>query len=216
MKPLPDHRVKSVPRRPPRYSLLVVDRTCPFRPTKHIATPSALPYRPAPTAHESPASHIGFGRVQTGPLEAGVVVLVPVLVGRTRMQLCHGARPLSSLHPGLPGVVGLTEPTYTSIGTRVLPRAQGLQNALSGHRPNMSGHRPEHICDIIPGWARADRGAGPCRLCFKTATTTAEPELCQALFSSTKMTGMIKALLIFGDLPRQVRLHRRPSGRLQH
>jgi hypothetical protein len=61
------------------------------------------------------------------PLEAGVVVLVPVLVGRTRMQLCHGARPLSSLHPGLPGVVGLTEPTYTYIGTRVLPRAQGLQ-----------------------------------------------------------------------------------------
>jgi len=59
------------------------------------------------------------------PLEAGVVVLVPVLVGRTRMQLCHGARPLSSLHPGLRGVVGITEPTYTSIGTRVLPRAQG-------------------------------------------------------------------------------------------
>ena len=59
------------------------------------------------------------------PLEAGVVVLVPVLVGRTRMQLCHGARPLSSLHPGLRGGVGITEPTYTSIGTRVLPRAQG-------------------------------------------------------------------------------------------
>ena len=89
------------------------------------------------------------------PLEAGVVVLVPVLVGRTRMQLCHGARPLSSLHPGLPGVVGLTEPTYTFIGTRVLPRAQGCKNALSGHRPNMSGHRPEHICGIIPA------GPGP-------------------------------------------------------
>ena len=89
------------------------------------------------------------------PLEAGVVVLVPVLVGRTRMQLCHGARPLSSLHPGLRGIVGLTEPTYTSIGTRVLPRAQGCKNALSGHRPNMSGHRPEHMCDIIPA------GPGP-------------------------------------------------------
>jgi hypothetical protein len=61
------------------------------------------------------------------PLEAGVVVLVPVLVGRTRMQLCHRARPLSSLHPGLRGGVGITEPTYTSIGTRVLPRAQGCK-----------------------------------------------------------------------------------------
>jgi len=89
------------------------------------------------------------------PLEAGVVVLVPVLVGRTRMQLCHGARPLSSLHPGLPGVLGLTEPTYTFIGTRVLPRAQGCKNALSGHRPNMLGHRPEHRCGIIPA------GPGP-------------------------------------------------------
>jgi hypothetical protein len=92
------------------------------------------------------------------PLEAGVVVLVPVLVGRTRMQLCHRARPLSSLHPGLRGGVGITEPTYTSIGTRVLPRAQGCKNALSGHRPSMSGRRPEPICDIIPAGPRGQPG----------------------------------------------------------
>ena len=34
-------------------------------------------------------------RTRTGPLEAGVVVLVPILVRGTRMQLRHCARPLS-------------------------------------------------------------------------------------------------------------------------
>jgi hypothetical protein len=150
------------------------------------------------------------------PLEAGVVVLVPVLVGRTRMQLCHGARPLSSLHPGLRGVVGLTEPTYTSIGTRVLPRAQGCKKCPVRSPSQYVGAPTGAYVRHNPRWARADREAGPCRLCFNTVTTTAEPELCQALSSSTKMTQMIKALLTFGDLPRQVRLHRRPSGRLRH
>jgi hypothetical protein len=54
--------------------------------------------------------------------------------------------------------VGITEPTYTSIGTRVLPRAQGCKNALSGHRPSMSGRRPEPICDIIPAGPRGQPG----------------------------------------------------------
>src|SRR5258708_2977683 len=125
------------------------------------------------------------------PLEAGVVVLVPVLVGRTRMQLCHGAPPLSSLHPALPGGVGITEPNYTSIGTRVLPRAQGRKNALSGRRPNMSGRRPEPICDIIPAGPRGQPGEQGLPPLSDRATATAEPGLCQALSSSTKMTQMI-------------------------
>ena len=131
------------------------------------------------------------------PLEAGVVVLVPVLVGRTRMQLCHGARPLSSLHPGSAGCCGYN------------------RTDLYLHRHEGSSTCPgpaKMPCPVtVPICRSTDRS-----ICFKTATTTAEPELCQVLSSNTKMTRMIKALLSFGDLPRQVRLHRRHSGRLRH
>jgi len=127
MKPLPDHRVKSVPRPPPSC----LSWAAPVRLGPRITLLHRRRCRNGqrrrftnlrPTTSDSAGS-------RPVPLEAGVVVLVPVLVGRTRMQLCHGARPLSSLHPGLRGGVGITEPTYTFIGTRVLPRAQGRKKS---------------------------------------------------------------------------------------
>jgi hypothetical protein len=150
------------------------------------------------------------------PLEAGVVVLVPVLVGRTRMQLCHRARPLSSLHPGLRGGVGITEPTYTSIGTRVLPRAQGCKKCPVRSPSQYVGPPTGAYMRHNPRRPRGQPGEQGLPPLSDRATATAEPGLCQALSSSMKMTQMIKALLTFGDLPRQARLHRRPSGHLRH
>ena len=162
-----------------------------------------------PTASGSPGS-------RPVPLEAGVVVLVPVLVGRTRMQLCHGARPLSSLHPGSAGWCGYNRTDlylYRHEGSSTCPGPQ--KNALSGHRPNVSGRRPEPICNIIPPprGQPEEQGVPPL---LSRAAATAEPELCQALSSSMKMTQMIKALLTFGDLPRREQHHRHPSGPLRH
>jgi hypothetical protein len=92
------------------------------------------------------------------PLEAGVVVLVPVLVGRTRMQLCHRARPLSSLHPGPRGGVGITEPTYTSIGTRVLPRAQGRKKCPVRSPSQYVGPPTGAYMRHNPRWTRRPTG----------------------------------------------------------
>jgi len=127
MKPLPDSRIYSVPRWPPKYSSL--SWTAPACLASRITLLRRRRCRDSQRRRLTNLRPIRSGPAGSRPvpLEAGVVVLVPVLVGRTRMQLCHDARPLSSLHPGLRGGVGITEPTFTSIGTRVLPRAQGCK-----------------------------------------------------------------------------------------
>jgi hypothetical protein len=69
-----------------------------------LSSPSAQPLQPAPTAHERSGRPDcgGSGRdARTGPLEAGVVVLVTVLVGGTCMQLRHRNLLLSGLHSKL-------------------------------------------------------------------------------------------------------------------
>ena len=150
------------------------------------------------------------------PLEAGVVVLVPVLVGRTRMQLCHGARPLSSLHPGSAGCCGYNRTDlylYRHEGSSTCPGPQKCPvRSPSRYGGAPTGAYMRHNPRRAPG-PTGEQGLPPS---LSRATVTAEPELCQALSSSMKMTQMIKALLTFGDLPRRVRLHRRPSGRLRH
>lgn len=52
---------------------------------------------------------------------------------------------------------GYTEFTYTCIGTKVLPRAQG-RNALSDRRLQRRGRRPEPVRGHDPCSARADSG----------------------------------------------------------
>src|SRR5689334_6807326 len=124
--------------------------------------------------------------------------------------------PFLSVHPGQWGVVSITEPTYTSIGTRVPPRAQGRKKCPVRSPSQYVGERPEPICDIIsagPGANRGEQGLPPL---LSRVTVTAELGLCPSISSSMKMTQMLKALLTFGDLSRQVQLHRRPPGRLRH
>jgi hypothetical protein len=162
-----------------------------------------------PTASGSPGS-------RPVPLEAGVVVLVPVLVGRTRMQLCHGARPLSSLHPGSAGWCGYNRTDlylYRHEGSSTCPGPQKMPCPVTV--PICRGaDRSLYATQSRPPRGQPEEQGVPPLL--SRAAATAEPELCQALSSRMKMTQMIKALLTFGDLPRQVQHHRRPSGPLRH
>jgi len=65
------------------------------------ASPPALLAQPAPAAHKRScrpnAGRTGYGACNP-PLEAGVVVLVPVLVGGTCVELRHSTFPLSGSH----------------------------------------------------------------------------------------------------------------------
>jgi hypothetical protein len=78
---------------------------------------------------------------RTGPLEAGVVVFVTVLVRGTRMQLRHCARPLSNRHST--GVLSVV--TNQLPGPEVFSAPQGLNGPIPGRRLSLSGQRPEPV-----------------------------------------------------------------------
>ena len=100
-------------------------------------------YQPTPTAY-------AFG---PGPLEAGVVMLVPVLVRGTRMQLRHCPRPLSgrALHRS---TAWLTSDLTKLSPEVLLLGCRKAGTASTGHR-RTSGRWPEDS-----GWRIPDRGSG--------------------------------------------------------
>jgi len=157
------------------------------------------PTTPWPSALCIPASADRL-RTRTGPLEAGVVVLVSILVRGTRMQLCHRARPLSGRR---------------STGSASV----GLPIQLCGPEVYLRAVRPEWPCPAAALQAGAIAGvfcmAASCLTIRKAACRLARPAYLVCHWESWLPAARYCSHCSPDDMARVLRCGRRDGGSVQ-